>query len=39
MRDTFRTVLRKTLAGLHHHSLTGETVTEATVLSHDGLID
>ena len=39
MRDTFRMVLRETLAGLRHHLLTGETVTEATALAHDGLID
>ena len=31
MRDTFHPVLRETLAGLRHHLLTGETVTEATV--------
>jgi hypothetical protein len=39
MRDTFRMVLRETLAGLRHHLVTGETVTETTALSHDGLID
>ena len=39
MRDNFRMVLRETLAGLRHPLLTGETVTEATALAHDGLID
>lgn len=39
MRDTFRMVLHETLAGLRYHLLTGETVTEATALAHDGLID
>ena len=37
--ETFRAVLRETLAGLRHHLLTGETVTEATPLAYDGLLD
>ena len=39
MHDTFRAVLRETLADLRRHLLTGEIVTEATLLSHDGPID
>lgn len=39
MRDTFRAILRETLAGLRHHLLTGETVTEITALAYDGLVD